>query len=113
MNRRNLIRTAMGLPLLAGSWSHGLAFAESNTGNAGSVRSRVRPADPAWPGAASWAKLKEHVGGNLIEVHPLFGACKSAPNGADCLNALGNIHNPFYIGIVTWSARRLLRGIRR
>jgi FAD/FMN-containing dehydrogenase len=98
VNRRNLIRTALGLPLLAGGLSHGLAFAESKTGNARSLRSRVRPADPAWPGAASWAKLKEDVGGNLIEVHSLFGSCATEPNGTACLDALKNIGNPFWIG---------------
>jgi FAD/FMN-containing dehydrogenase len=98
VNRRNLIRTAMGLPLLADGLFKGLALGESKVGNARSIRSRVRPADPAWPGAASWAKLKEQVGGNLIEVHPLFGACEGAPNGADCLTASKNIDNPFYIG---------------
>ena len=98
MNRRNLIKTAMGLPLLAGGLVSGLGFSESKVGKARSLRTRLRPADPAWPGAASWAKLKEDVGGNLIEVHPLFGACESAPNGADCLDALKNIANPFYIG---------------
>ena len=98
MNRRNMIRTALGLPLLAGGWWHELAFAESRSDNAQHLRSRVRPSDPAWPSAANWAKLKEDVKGNLIEVHPLFGACESAPKGADCLTALENIHNPFYIG---------------
>lgn len=98
MNRRNLIKTAMALPLLAGSWQQELAFAEPKMGKARRLRSRVRPSDPAWPGTASWAKLKEDVGGNLIEVHPLFGACKNAPSGTDCLTALNNIHNPFYIG---------------
>src|ERR1700738_2827311 len=88
----------MSLPLLACGLSHGVAFAESKIGNARSLRSRVRPGDPAWPAAASWAKLKEDVGGNLIDVHPLFGACESAPDGADCLDALKNIDNPFYIG---------------
>jgi FAD/FMN-containing dehydrogenase len=38
------------------------------------------------------------VDGNLIEVHPLFAACESAPAGADCLDASKNINNPFYIG---------------
>jgi FAD/FMN-containing dehydrogenase len=98
VNRRNLIRTAMGLPLLASGLSHRLAFAESKTGDVRSLRSRVRLADPAWPDAASWAKLKKSVGGNLIEVHPVFGACESAPDSADCLNASKNIRNPFYLG---------------
>ena len=97
MNRRNLIRTAMGLPLLACGLSPALAFAEYPTRKARSARSRVRPSDPAWPGAASWAKLKEDVGGNLIEVQPLFGACDTARNGTGCLDALKNIDNPFYI----------------
>ena len=98
MNRRNLIRTAMGLPLLAGGLIQGLAFGELKTGNARSLRSRVRPTDPAWPGAASWAKLKEDVGGNLIDVHSLFGSCATEANGTACLDALKNIGNPFWIG---------------
>jgi hypothetical protein len=88
----------LGLPLLVGGLAHGLAFAESKTSNARSIRSRVRPNDLSWPSKARWAQLKEDVGGNLIEVPPLFGACEGAPNGADCRNALENIDNPFYIG---------------
>jgi FAD/FMN-containing dehydrogenase len=59
---------------------------------------RVRPADAAWPKAASWQKLNAAVGGNLIEVHSLFGACPAEPKGADCQDAVKNIANPFYIG---------------
>jgi hypothetical protein len=88
----------MGLPLLSGNLSHGVAIGESTSGKSRRLRSRVRPSDPAWPSAASWARLKEQVEGNLIEVHPLFGACNGAPNGVDCLEALKYIHNPFYIG---------------
>jgi FAD/FMN-containing dehydrogenase len=88
----------MGLPLLTGGLMQGFACAESMSNRRRSLRSRVRPTDPSWPDVASWAKLRERVGGNLIEVHSLFGACESTPNGADCLNALENIHNPFYIG---------------
>ena len=76
----------------------GLSFAGSRGGNPRRLRSRVRPTDSAWPGAASWANLKEQVGGNLIAVRPLFGACESSPTGADCLNALNNVDNPFFIG---------------
>ena len=98
MNRRSLIKTAMSLPLLAGGLPHVLAFAESKIGNARGVRSRVRPTDSSWPSAARWAKLKEDVGGNLIEVHSLFGSCPTEPDGAACLDALENIGNPFWIG---------------
>jgi FAD/FMN-containing dehydrogenase len=88
----------MSLPLLAGGLSHGLAFAESKIGNARGLRSRVRPTDSSWPSAARWAKLKEDVGGNLIEVHSLFGSCATEPNGTACLDAVKNIGNPFWIG---------------
>ena len=98
MNRRNLIRTALGLPLLAGGWARGLGLAQPKIGNARPRRSRVRPSDPAWPSKASWAKLKQDVRGNLIEVRSLFETCAAAPNGAECLSALQNIHNPFYLG---------------
>jgi FAD/FMN-containing dehydrogenase len=58
----------------------------------------VRPSDASWPSTASWAKLKEDVGGNLIEVHSLFGSCATEPNGTACLDALKNSGNPFWIG---------------
>src|SRR5271154_368294 len=98
MNRRNLIRTAMGLPLLAGGLVNGLAFAKSKSGSARTFRSRVRPADPAWPGAARWAKLNTDVGGNLIEVHSPFGSCEADPNGTACLDVVQGIRNPYWIG---------------
>ena len=59
---------------------------------------RVRPADNSWPSARTWTKLKEDVGGNLIEVHSLFGACATAPNAPSCLDAQKNIGNPYWIG---------------
>jgi FAD/FMN-containing dehydrogenase len=59
---------------------------------------RVRPSDSSWPSAATWTKLKDDVGGNLIEVKPLFGSCETEPNGATCLEALKNIGNPYWIG---------------
>lgn len=62
------------------------------------TKRRVRPSDSAWPGAASWAKLNDDVGGNLIEVHPLFESCGTQPHDATCLDALENIRNPYWIG---------------
>jgi FAD/FMN-containing dehydrogenase len=58
----------------------------------------VRPSDSSWPGAASWAKLKEDVGGHLIEPKSLFGSCAAEPNGSACLDAHKNMGNPFWIG---------------
>jgi FAD/FMN-containing dehydrogenase len=67
---------------------------------AGAARTlrRVRPSDAAWPGAASWKKLKDAVGGNLVQVHSLFEACEKDSKGADCKDVLQNIRNPFYVG---------------
>ncbi len=86
------------LPILTGRFGAGLGLAHAT--NAAVLRSnrRVRPSDPSWPSAVSWAKLKDEVGGNLIEVHSLFGSCQPNPNGAACLDALKNISNPYWIG---------------
>jgi FAD/FMN-containing dehydrogenase len=84
VHRRTLLKGAAALPLVA------LAPA--------SPLRRVRPSDAAWPTAASWQKLKDAVGGNLIEVHSLFGACDKEPGAAACREATENIRNPFYIG---------------
>ena len=75
-------------------------FLSRATANAAAASgfSRVRPGDPAWPSAESWAKLNDAVSGNLITVEPPFGACGADPQGAACADALANIHNPFYIG---------------
>jgi len=59
---------------------------------------RVRPSDRNWPDAASWANLKEELGGQLIEPQALFGSCAAEPNGSACLDAHKNIGNPFWIG---------------
>jgi len=85
VHRRTLLKGAAALPLVA-------------LGAPASLMRRVRPGDAAWPTAASWQKLKDAVGGNLIEVHSLFGACEKEPGAAACLEAAENIHNPFYIG---------------
>jgi hypothetical protein len=91
VNRRDLIKTALGVPLL-------LALAESRAGEAARFRSRVRPSDPAWPNSARWDTLKQNVGGNLIKVQPLFAACRTEPKGTECVEALANARNPFYLG---------------
>lgn len=85
MYRRTVLKSIAALPLR--SLAPALAVQAAPTGAA--LR-RMRPADAAWPGAA--------VGGNLLQVHALFGACESAPDGAACQDVYRNIRNPFYIG---------------
>lgn len=65
------------------------------TPGAGLIR-RVRPFDPGWPQPASWAKLKEALGGNLLEPRALFAGCETASTA--CADLEKNIRNPFYIG---------------
>ena len=58
---------------------------------------RVRPSAAGWPKPEIWQKLKEAVGGNLIKVPPLFAGCDAEPKSSSCLEALENMHNPFWI----------------
>jgi FAD/FMN-containing dehydrogenase len=64
----------------------------------GAAIRRVRPGDPAWPATAAWQRLNDAVGGGLIEVQSLFGACASLPDGPACRSVRENIRNPFFIG---------------
>jgi len=108
MHRRELLRGAAALPLLAllalpspEAAAHEAAPKAPRTGPAPRPRAhlaRVRPGDPGWPSEAGWQKLKDAVGGNLIAVHSLFAACEKEPGAAACREATENIHNPFYVG---------------
>jgi FAD/FMN-containing dehydrogenase len=90
MHRRELLKNAASLPLLA--------FAPTLAASPAQPFARVRPADPGWPAAPEWHKLDEAVGGSLLEVRPLFSACESDRSGSGCRAVLENIGNPFYIG---------------
>src|SRR5260370_1728846 len=98
MKRRNLLRSIAILPLLSGGFAALLGQTKTAKAVTTRTKQRVRPSDSSWPGAASWAKLKDDVGGNLIAVHSLFGSCEKEPKGATCLDALKNIRNPYWIG---------------
>src|SRR6202035_1394190 len=93
VHRRGLLKSAAALPLVA-FLSPALAAVQASA----PLRRRVRPADADWPTAASWQKLNDAVGGNLIAVHSLFAACEKEPGAAACVEAAANIHNPFYVG---------------
>ncbi len=92
MRRRDLL-TATAAAAAAPLWPKRLLGAAI----ASPVR-RPRPGDAAWPAHADWQRLKAALGGNLIEVHPLFAACATDPKGATCQDVLQHIRNPFYIG---------------
>ena len=98
MKRRNLLHTIATLPLL----SSGLAFlaAPTKAAKASAPRAirRARPSDPSWPGAASWAKLRETVEGNLLEVRAMFDSCVTEPDGTACREATKYVKNPYWLG---------------
>jgi hypothetical protein len=98
VNRRDLLKTALSIPVLSGTTSYGAALTASKNAGDSRFKSRVRPSDPAWPSTAKWDNLKKDVGGNLIKVQPLFAACATDPKGAACAEALENARNPFYLG---------------
>src|ERR1700756_3260411 len=87
----------MSIPVLSGS-THAAALAASKNGKDSRFKPRVRPSDPAWPSKAKWDNLKQNVGGNLIRVQPLFAACATDRKGVECVEALENARNPFYLG---------------
>jgi hypothetical protein len=58
----------------------------------------VRPSDPSWPDAVSWARLRQEVGGRLIRVESPLEACRDAPQGAPCSELFRGLKNPYYIG---------------
>jgi FAD/FMN-containing dehydrogenase len=98
MRRRSVLQGAAVLPLLslsAAFWAPGLSAAKNTRRVA---LTRVRRADPAWPGELSWRRLDDAVGGNLIAVQPLFAACAQDEGSAACRGVLASIRNPFYIG---------------
>ena len=94
MSRRHFLRSAAAVPLL--SVLPRSLLAKPVAGHF--TLRRLRPSDPAWPNRASWQKLDDAVGGNLIKVQSLFGTCEAQPQGAACMDAAKNIRNPFYIG---------------
>ena len=84
--------------LLPGRWSGTLALASPPGGGQPDPASRVRPGDPAWPSAASWARLRRAVGGRLIAVQSPLAACVGAPPGPDCARLFEQLRNPYYLG---------------
>ncbi len=56
------------------------------------------PSDAAWPSAADWEKLKQDVGGQLIEVQPLLAPCADRASSAVCQDVIKQLKNPYYLG---------------
>lgn len=91
MQRRELLRSAAALPLLASCLG---AAAPA----AGAAFTRVRPSDPDWPGAAQWQALADSLQGTLLPLQPLFAPCTPASDAPACRELTSQLHNPFFLG---------------
>ena len=96
MKRRILLAYTGIMSFFHGAGS-AIADLSANRPSGPSASQRVRPSDPAWPDAESWANLKQEVGGNLTKVRPLVTNCASA-NSAACQAELIALKNPYYVG---------------
>jgi hypothetical protein len=97
VNRRNLIKAAASVSLLAGApWP--MAALGMTKSTPVRLRSRVRPGDPNWPTPANWEELSSAIGGRLVKPVSPFAACAAAADGEACREALAHIKNPYYLG---------------
>ena len=104
MDRRTLLKLAATSSLL----SVGLpppSFADPASTHTGPTKRRVRPGDPDWPSPAEWNRLKEAVGGRLINVESPLAGCAGSPDTPACQELLRNLRNPFFIGDQPWERK--------
>jgi FAD/FMN-containing dehydrogenase len=94
MDRRSFLKgIGAGLLQLVFLWNWPYRAAAAAT----TLIRRVRPGDAGWPKPEMWQKLKDLVGGSLIEVQPLFASCKSDQKSSACLETVQNVRNPFWV----------------
>lgn len=74
MNRRALFRCLAAILLLPVLWRRSATSTQAAVRLANSSARRVRPSDPSWPTAEIWEKLKQQVGGHLIQVQSPLGS---------------------------------------
>jgi hypothetical protein len=98
MNRRDLLKAMLALPLLPAVLPRGLVAAWAAPVPTLRRRNRVRPGDPAWPTAAQWSELKQDVGGRLLSLESPFAQCHASPASASCTEAMRHLKNPYYLG---------------
>ena len=95
MNRRDLLKAALALPLLALTLSPARNLLAATRRSVARLLGRVRPGDAAWPTPATWEALKHQVGGRLLKLQSPFAADAPAAARAE---ALSELKNPFFIG---------------
>jgi len=96
MKRRSFLEALAAIPLFSSVWRY--PAISMRAALADSTIERVRPSDSSWPTAASWEKLKQQVGGQLIPVSSPLAPCKDAPGSAGCTARIEEMKNPYFIG---------------
>ena len=89
INRRKLLTMTGVLPFATALGSP--------AGVAAAPAGRVRPQDAQWPNAADWDRLKQRVGGRLINVESPLAGCMGDPGDAACQAAIKDLSNPYFI----------------
>ncbi|HLN26119.1 MAG TPA: FAD-binding oxidoreductase [Gemmataceae bacterium] len=100
MDRREFLKGAATIPLLSTGDTQAGCSGQPTPAVEGPAQtiSRVRPGDLSWPSQASWEKLRQDVGGRLIEVKSPLAECRAAPQSAACRELFKELKNPYYIG---------------
>jgi FAD/FMN-containing dehydrogenase len=91
MTRRELIAAILAVPMLRTTRTTTAIAVKA-------LRSRVRPGDPRWPSAESWAALSRQVGGNLIQPVPFLEPCRTDRSSALCGERRKALRNPYALG---------------
>ena len=56
------------------------------------------PGDPAWPSEVDWTRLREEVGGRLVDVSSPLTACLRDPASPGCADLFKSLKNPYFLG---------------
>jgi len=104
MDRRTLLKLGAMTSLLSAALPPS-TIADTASTPTGVTKRRVRPGDPDWPSPVEWNRLKEAVGGRLINVESPLTGCAGNPETPVCQKLLRNLRNPFFIGDQAWATQ--------
>jgi hypothetical protein len=96
MTRKSFLKRLAALPVLSAIWRY-LPARALDASPSLPVR-RLRASDAAWPGAASWEKLNQMVGGRLLKVESPLAACRGGTDSEAREKVIKDLQNPFYVG---------------
>jgi FAD/FMN-containing dehydrogenase len=95
LNRRGLLRGVAAALCYSSTvlWP----WPRAGSAQAATSKSRVRPGEAEWPSHASWEKLRQGVGGRLVEVRSPLAVCAEETSGQDCGPLFRQLKNPYFL----------------